>query len=54
MNQIQNVGVPRNDDVEALKSTLLNLLVNELSDDMEFVRKVNKITFGLMTDNSRF
>lgn len=38
---------------QVLKDMIFNFVVNRFSDDLQFIKKLNKITFGLMTDNDR-
>lgn len=36
------------------KNTIMTQLATTFADDHEFLRKVNKMTFGLISDQSRF
>ena len=37
------------EDKKAEQDTIINQIVNKWGDDLAFLKKVNKITFGLMT-----
>jgi len=52
MNQENGFNETIQDD-QVLKDMIFNFVVNRFSDDLQFIKKLNKITFGLMTDNDR-
>lgn len=52
MNQENGFNETVQDD-QVLKDMIFNFVVNRFSDDLQFIKKLNKITFGLMTDNDR-
>jgi len=40
-----------NEDLEIKRVEIISLLTNEFGEDIKFLRKINKITFGLISGN---